>query len=151
MKRRMKRKRVAKAPVLRRDKRASKSTIKALLDDVAIKHLTWKPGTMRQVGLRIAAVALAKGVFSPADVRIKDIPMESKNCVGSAFRLLAHNGIIRRTTHYHQSERRTSKGRTVFNYELRSKTLAMGFIERNRNGAKIPEPEKYERQGELEL
>jgi hypothetical protein len=111
------------------------------LDQVTIKHLTWKPGAMRELAVAVLHHAMLTGSgqeFYPDEVKL-DEPLawllsESPNCTGTCYRNLKVAGIIEPTGHFRRSnmERRAkSRGRTVFAYTLASRARAETFLQRN--------------------
>jgi hypothetical protein len=119
------------------------------LNEVALAQLTWKPSVIRNVACDIvtAAVALHPLHVWPDKVNLAGVADSDKNCVGSAWRLLAKAKVIEHTTSFRRSEADGARGRTVFAYRLTSLTRAQTFLERN--GVKYQPPGQLKQGGLL--
>jgi len=103
------------------------------LDDVALKHLTWKPTIMRVIACRIVTTALHHGSAGiwPDEINIADILNVDKNCVGSAWRFLRMAGVIAESRNFRRSKSPASRGRNIFQHWLASEAKARMFLARN--------------------
>ena len=103
------------------------------LDDVAIAQLTWKPGAITDISLKIVHSALANGTVWPDEINLSAIPDSDRNCVGSAFRILSGTRaeILQKTGSHRRSQRKESAGRIIWEYRLASRARALTFIQRN--------------------
>lgn len=105
----------------------------ALLDDVAIKQFVWKSETMKLVAHRILDRALSvPDTFWPDEVQLDDVPKESKNCIGSVFRVLRNMGLIENTGNHRSSIADDAHGRIVWEYRVCHTELCRSLYERSR-------------------
>src|ERR1035438_9080742 len=128
------------------------ATIDAHLDQVTLRQLTWKASSFRNAAIRIVNKALEIGTveFYPDDVSMGGIKTSLEattaqmdaNCIGTAYRLLMNNGIIKRTGNYRRSKARGRRGATVFGLMLDSTAKAKTFLLRNGVTNPPPEPQK---------
>ncbi len=114
----------------------------AHLDAVTIRKLTWQNNLVTDIAKRIvqAALAASSGLW-PDELEWKDVPAESKNTIGIAWRLLKTAKIIEPTADFRRSKPRTAaRGRIIFRYTIASHSRAATFLKRN--GASYnPQPE----------
>lgn len=101
------------------------------LNEVALKQLTWKPGAMRNIAIAIAQAFLGDRIQWADEVDLSNVAAKDKNCIGSAWRLLAKAGIIEPIGGFRRSIKEASRGRKVFKYRLASERLAKTFLSRN--------------------
>ena len=114
------------------------------LNEVALKQLTWKPGALRNVAIAVVekVVALPFTVW-PDEIDLESIALDDRNCIGSAWRLLTKAGIVKHSGDYRRSTAETSRGRTIFRYELASLSLAQTFLTRNGRTPTKPQAELF--------
>lgn len=106
--------------------------VDAHLDDVATAQLMWKPSATRDFAAQIVTKALkVVGTFWPDELTLRGVKPADKNCVGTAYRLLAKYGVIAWTVRHRRSKREDSAGRQVFEYRLASEALARRWLKEN--------------------
>ena len=70
----------------------------AHLNEVALKQLCWKPGTVRNFGrLIVERVSVEPFSVWPDELDVESVGVDDRNCVGIAWRLLARAEIIKAT------------------------------------------------------
>jgi hypothetical protein len=104
----------------------------AHLNDVAIKQLTWKPSTFRNVAREIVERVLVEPhTLWPDALQHDGLTDSDKHCVGTAYRLLMRAGIIAQTGSYRRSTAEGRAGGSIFQYRLADTHKARLFLERN--------------------
>lgn len=106
------------------------------ITDILIRHLTWKPTLMRAVAIRIVRRALggASYVTFPDDIDFADVPPGSRNCIGTAFKMLTKAGILHMADVRRKSKAPCANGRTINGYYLLNYARAETFLKRNGDG-----------------
>ncbi len=102
------------------------------LDEIALKQWAWKNQKLLTACLLIAEKAVQKVVFWPDDIGFDFLLSDDdRNVIGSAWRQCARNlGIIEKTGSFRRSKGDGANGRTIFQYRLLNKGVAMAFLNR---------------------
>lgn len=104
----------------------------AHLQEVLVNQLTWKPGAARNAAVRIVKHALeCEGVLWPDEVDLDTVHADDRNCIGTAYKNLAKQGILEHGASFRRSRSEGSRGRTIFSYRLASRARAELFLRRN--------------------
>jgi hypothetical protein len=107
------------------------SASEQLLDQVALKQLTWKPSLIRNLAVTIVERALATDTLWPDEISLAGLLPTDRNTVGIAWRLLTRAEVIQQTGDYRKSNADGRRSGTVFEYQLKSRTRAETFLKRN--------------------
>ena len=108
--------------------------VEAHLASVALKQMTWKPGIVRDVSAKIVQKALEHGMLWPDEVSfggINSLTPADMNCIGTAWKNLARQGIIIPTGRFRRSTTEHARGRKVFEYRTASLSLARRWLAAN--------------------
>lgn len=108
------------------------TTSEQQLDQVALKQLTWKPSTVRNLAIAVVEKIL-RPPYSlwPDQLNLAGVSLTDRHVVGIAWRLLTKAEVIRQTGLYRKSEAPDRNSGVVFEYELRSRARAETFLKRN--------------------
>jgi hypothetical protein len=103
------------------------------LAKIAALMVAFKDRVLIDYMARIVSVALAHehGTVWPDEVSKEGIVLADRNCCSVAYRLIVSAGLVRRTDQYRRSESDDAKGRTIWKYELASRSLAETFLKRH--------------------
>ena len=102
------------------------------LDSVAIKQLTWKPSTVRNIAVGIVErIILPPFKLWPDQVSLDAVLQEDRQVVGTAWRLLSKADVIQQTGNYRKSTASGRRSGSVFEYQLKSMNRAQTFLKRN--------------------
>ena len=124
---------------------SGRSQTDAHLDSVALKQYGFKNEKLRAVAVAICkAMTASPGcvVWADSVVIPACVDADSRNCVGSAWRILANWGIIQRMEGAGDHRRSTAPGRrggNVWRYRLLSPGLCRAFL--RANGVAVVAPE----------
>lgn len=100
------------------------------LTETLVKQMTWKSQVCQQVSVAIVTVMLTSpGDVFPDEVDLEFVTDSDCNVIGTVWKNLAKQGIVKRGTRFRRSKR--ARGRTIFAYRLVSKILAETFLRRN--------------------
>ncbi|MGO9585117.1 MAG: hypothetical protein ACLP2Y_02755 [Limisphaerales bacterium] len=114
------------------------------LDEVTIKQLVWKPGIVRNLAVDIVAKVLTAETVWPDEFSHTDLPDTDRHVIGIAWRMLNRAGVIQQTGNYRKSKSANRNGGAVFEYEVKSRTRAHTFLQRNGRTAIEPnQPELF--------
>src|SRR5579862_4662289 len=92
------------------------------LDKILINQLTWKPCATTSAAITIVITVANKPYYVyPDAVDLSFICNADKNVIGSAWRNLTRQGIIKHGINFRRSKSKESKGRTIFSYTLASR------------------------------
>jgi hypothetical protein len=118
------------------------------LDDTTIKQLVWKPGTIRNLAVEIAAKVLTAETVWPDDFPHADLPDVDRHVIGIAWRMLHRAGVIQQTGNYRRSKSANRNGGAVFEWEIKSRARAQTFLQRNGRAAiETNQPELFATNG----
>jgi hypothetical protein len=116
------------------------SNSEAHLDSVALKQLTWKPSTIRDVAVGVVEkIILPPFKLWPDQVSLAAVLQGDRQVVGTAWRLLSKAEVIQQTGNYRRSTAAGRHGGSVFEYQLRSMNRAKTFLCRNGVVPKVAE------------
>jgi hypothetical protein len=102
------------------------------LNAVALKHLMWKPSTMRNLARQIVERVLCEPhTLWPDELKHDGLSEHDRHCVGTCYRLLMMAGIIVQTGSYRRSTSPSRNAGAVFEYRLVCTHRARLFLERN--------------------
>lgn len=103
-------------------------------DGLALQ-IAFKPNDLRAAIVAIVMAALIRdGEFWPDDQEFQNVPPDSRNAIGNAFKVLLRANIIEKTGAWRNSQRPEQKGRIVWGWRLKSRTLAETLL-KNRKAA----------------
>ena len=105
----------------------------ATLEEAIALQLCFKSGHLRSAMVEIVKGALNSEApsFYPDQVDFSALPLESKNLIGSSFRILLRAGIIGKTGEYRNSLVPGQHGRTIWGYRVTNSSLARSFLKAN--------------------
>lgn len=102
------------------------------LDQITINQYTWKTDRMRYVACKILQCALEQKVFTSDDIVFDGLMKDDMNCIGMVFRVLSGQEIIGKTGRFRSTTKRIkANGRTVFEYQLLTRSLAEALYARS--------------------
>lgn len=100
------------------------------LTETLVKQMTWKSQVCQQVGVAIVTeMLISPGDVFPDEVDLEFVTDSDCNVIGTVWKNLAKQGIVKRGARFRRSKR--ARGRTIFAYRLASKILAETFLRRN--------------------
>lgn len=103
-------------------------------DGLALQ-IAFKPNDLRAAIVSVVGIALFfDNEFWPDDHQFQNVPPESRNAIGNAFKVLLRAKIIEKTGSWRNSQRPEQKGRIVWGWRLKSRALAETLL-KNHNAA----------------
>lgn len=102
-------------------------------DDTISLQIAFKPNDLRAaiVGVVDAALRYHGDTFWPDDQQLHNVPTDSRNAIGNAFKVLQKAGIIEKTGAWRNSQKPEQKGRIVWGWRLKSRALAETLLKRH--------------------
>jgi len=98
-------------------------------------QIAFKPNDLRAAIVGVVDAALSSNhEFWPDEQEFQNVPTDSRNAIGSAFRLLNSAGVIEKTGAWRNSRRAEQNGRVVWGWRLKSRALAETLL-KNHNAA----------------
>ncbi len=100
--------------------------------DAISLQLAFKPNDLRAaiVGVVDAALQSDRELW-PDEQQLHNVPADSRNAIGNAFKVLQQSGIIEKTGAWRNSQKPEQKGRIVWGWRLKSRALAETLLERH--------------------
>lgn len=104
--------------------------------DALSLQIAFKPNDLRAaiVGIVDAALQYHGDMFWPDEQAFSNVPPDSRNAIGNAFKVLLRANIIEKTGDWRNSQRPEQKGRIVWGWRLKSRALAETLL-KNHNAA----------------
>jgi hypothetical protein len=113
-------------------------TTDQVLDGVALAQYFWKPGPLTTAAVEIVKAIMVEPFYIwPDEVKLEQIDADSRNCIGSAYRVLANRGIIEATGEWRRSHADGRHGGKIFQYRISNVHFAQEFVRRNSPDTKI--------------
>lgn len=100
-------------------------------DGLALQ-IAFKPNDLRAAIVGVVDAALnANHELWPDEQQLHNVPADSRNAIGNAFKVLQKSGIIEKTGAWRNSQKPEQKGRIVWGWRLKSRALAETLLKRH--------------------